>query len=372
MAAVRKLQGLDASRREELSKALQLNPGLAAARLDLARSYRAAHQARAALQLLDGAPQQQKNLVALVIERNWALLDTGDTQAAKDGIDRVLSQSKVPEALFQRAVLKVIQHDYAGSRQDAEELLKQNGEDVSAASVLAESYALNGQLDKAVGRLAEVAAARPRSAQLQNLVGLWYMRAKNPVAARKAFEAAKSDDSKFVQADLELAQLDLLEGRADATRQRMASVLAGDPKNIRALFVLARADEIAGHRADAIGRYQAVLNIDGSNLVALNNAAYWMAYEKPDDALKFAQHAADIAPDDPHVQDTLGWVYYRKQLYSMAVRSLKRAVEKEPTAQREFHLAMSYMKVGDKEDGQKTLRAALQQDPNLIKTEQGW
>jgi Tfp pilus assembly protein PilF len=91
-----------------------------------------------------------------------------------------------------------------------------------------------------------------------------------------------------------------------------------------------------------------------------------------DEALKFAQKAAEIAPDTAAVQDTLGWVYYRKGIYSAAVGYLKKAVAKEPTPRRQFHLAMSYLKSGDQDLGQRMLKTALQQDPNLPKTEQGW
>jgi predicted Zn-dependent protease len=79
-----------------------------------------------------------------------------------------------------------------------------------------------------------------------------------------------------------------------------------------------------------------------------------------------------MAPDSPYVQDTLGWIYYRKGLYSMAVRSLKTAVDKEATPLRQFHLGMSYLKVGDQATGQKIVTEALKKDPTLAKTEQGW
>ena len=76
--------------------------------------------------------------------------------------------------------------------------------------------------------------------------------------------------------------------------------------------------------------------------------------------------------DSANVQDTLGWVYYRKGIYNTAVNYLKTAVAKDPTPRRQFHLAMSYIKAGNRDLGQKTLTAALQKDPTLPQTEQGW
>ncbi len=79
-----------------------------------------------------------------------------------------------------------------------------------------------------------------------------------------------------------------------------------------------------------------------------------------------------MAPNDAAVQDTLGWIYYRKGVHRAAVDHLKTAVAKDATPKRQFHLGMSYIKAGDKELGQKTLQAALERDPNLIQTEKGW
>jgi uncharacterized protein HemY len=80
----------------------------------------------------------------------------------------------------------------------------------------------------------------------------------------------------------------------------------------------------------------------------------------------------ELAPDDAAVRDTMGWVYYRKGIYGSAVEQLRMSVTKESTPQRQFHLAMAYLKVGDKDLGQQTLMTALKQDPDLTRTERGW
>jgi Tfp pilus assembly protein PilF len=92
----------------------------------------------------------------------------------------------------------------------------------------------------------------------------------------------------------------------------------------------------------------------------------------PDEASKLAQRAVELAPENATVQDTLGWVYYRKRNYTMALTYLKAAVAKEPTPRREFHLAVCYLKIGNKELGEKLLQKTLQQDPKLPTKEQAW
>jgi uncharacterized protein HemY len=94
-----------------------------------------------------------------------------------------------------------------------------------------------------------------------------------------------------------------------------------------------------------------------------------LAFEYADDALQYADRAANIAPNDPTVQDTLGWIYYQKAIYHTAADHFKMAVEKQPTPRRQYHLALSYLKSGKQELGRKTMAVALSQDPRVAKTE---
>src|SRR5574341_254774 len=48
-----------------------------------------------------------------------------------------------------------------------------------------------------------------------------------------------------------------------------------------------------------------------------------------------------------------------------ALESFQRAVAKQDTALRRYHLAMAYLKAGNLKQGEATLRAAVKSDPNL-------
>jgi tetratricopeptide (TPR) repeat protein len=114
------------------------------------------------------------------------------------------------------------------------------------------------------------------------------------------------------------------------------------------------------------------VELNPDNVAALNNLAYLNAALDVDGSLKYALHAAEISPNNPMVQDTLGWIYYRKGDYQKAVEFLAPSVSKQPSPSGEFHLAMAYFKACDKDRGQQYLNKALAQDPNLFKTEEGW
>ena len=144
--------------------------------------------------------------------------------------------------------------------------------------------------------------------------------------------------------------------------------LVGNPTFYPAALVqLAGLEFRAGDRPGAIAHMRAALAIDDRNVAVLNNLAYYLSEDDPDGALKYAEQAAEASPDNPGIQDTLGWIYYRKGLYRNAAPHLKSAVYTKPIDQREFHLAMCYLKLGDREVGQNLLHSAISKDPELQK-----
>jgi tetratricopeptide (TPR) repeat protein len=203
------------------------------------------------------------------------------------------------------------------------------------------------------------------------LLGRWLIETGKTTEARTAFEAAKKADPKSTAADMALAQMDMRQGSMDPARQHLAAVLAAQPQNITARVLLAEIARKAGDRTGAIAQYRAVVDLDHNNVAALNDLAFMLSKDETDEALKYAQQAGALAPDNPAVQDTLGWVYYRKGIYRSAIGYLKTAVEKDSTPPRKYHLGMAYLKAGDRELGESMLKAALAVDPTLAAT-QGW
>ena len=371
LSEVFRAQGIGLREGQELNEALRLSPGLLQARVALAQNILPT-DAKAALDVLDGAPKPQKNELALIIERNLVLLKLGRNKEVRAALDAVPRAGRPAEMVYQDAALRFMERDYSGSRAAAEEVLKQNPEDLRAVRLVVETYVVQKQNAQAGEKLAQIVEARPRSAPLQHLMGQWDLNVGNLAAARKAFEAAKAADPKYVQADLALSEVDIREKRMDAAKQRLTESVKAHPRNIAGLLMLASLEAESEERMDAILRYRAVLDIDGSNVAALNGLAHELTYTNLDEALPLAQRAVELAPGDAAVHDTLGWVFFRKAIYSSAVTQLKEAVAKQPTPRRQFHLGMAYLKTGEERLGQTMVQAALQKDPALARTEQGW
>jgi len=119
--------------------------------------------------------------------------------------------------------------------------------------------------------------------------------------------------------------------------------------------------------------YRAALQINPQFAPAANNLAYILAESNRDlnEALILAQTAKEKMPEDPNVMDTLGWVYYKKGLYDLAIGKFKDSLAKTPeNAPVVFHLGMAYNKKGEGDKARAELERALQLDVNFTGAEE--
>jgi tetratricopeptide (TPR) repeat protein len=355
--------------RQSLAEALRLAPGLLEARLEMAQLLTSTGNPKSALDLLNEAPASQKDNPALVIQRNWANLAAGQTAEAERGITQLLKTGRNSDVLVQNGVLKLTAKDSSGARQSAEEILKTNPEHLNALKILAQSFAAQNQTAAALERVQQHARQHPKSVVLQLFLGEQLVQSGDLANGRKAFLAAKALDGNQRGADLSLAQLDIREGKLADARKTLSARIAADASDIRARTLLAIVEHREGNYFEAVEEYRKVLAVDEQNIGALNNLAYLLNEyaNQPDEALTLAEKARQLAPENPAVLDTLGWIYYGKGQYPTAVQNLERAVAKQATPERKGHLGLAYFKSGERERGRKLVYEALSQDPNLKK-----
>jgi tetratricopeptide (TPR) repeat protein len=119
---------------------------------------------------------------------------------------------------------------------------------------------------------------------------------------------------------------------------------------------------------EAKSAYERVLDLNPHAAVAANNLA-WITAEQGgnlDQATDLAQMAKSQAPDQPAFNDTLGWIYFRKNLAQESVPLFRQSLEKDPdNALTNYHLGMAYAKMGEDSKAIVSLKRALTLDPNL-------
>lgn len=367
LAKIHKAQGQALSERQDLSETVRLNPNFVAGRIELAELLASGKDKKAALDLIDQAPPNQRQTPLLMAERNWVLWGMGNLSEMRKGIDQGLAKGKTSDLLIQDGLWKLRTGNVPGARAALEEAL-QIAPDVRALEGLYSSYAANKAAPAGFEKVKEYASRQPKSAPIQVYLGILYLQNGDREKARAAFNAAKAGDPQYVKADFALVQVDVLEGKLGDAQKRLDTILAANDHSSVAHLWLGIVEQAQGHQAVALQEFRKSLDLDAQNPQALNNLAFLLSdyANKPDEALPYAEKARELAPKQAEYAGTLGWIFYQKGLYETAVTQLAAAdsmKQRDPIMK--YHLAMAYAKAGDVKRGHETLAAALKLNPNL-------
>ncbi len=159
-----------------------------------------------------------------------------------------------------------------------------------------------------------------------------------------------------------LAQLYLAENDRDKAIANLQQAIAKNPKNPVPLIVLGSVLEQKKDFKGAYDSYEKALQLNPNSALVLNNLAYLDAevFNQVDKGFERAQLAQKLAPASPDVEDTLGWIMYRKHDYARALTLLSESAEKKPTdADAQYHLGMAAYFAGAEEPAQAALRRAI-------------
>jgi tetratricopeptide (TPR) repeat protein len=356
--------------RQELSNALQRNAYLFSVRMELVQALlnsASGGGAASAMQVLDQTPEFQKKSTAYFVHRNWTLWALQDMAGMRKGIDAGLAKDRSPELLVQDGLWKLRSGNPAGARSSLEQVLKLRPSDLRALNWVKQSYVAQNQPALAVQKVKEYASREPKSALVQEFLGQVLMANGDRAGARAAFTTAKTADPQLAAADLFLTQLDVADGKLDLAEERLKSLIAANGNNAIAHLWLGNVEEKKGNHTAALEQYRKAVEVDPTDAQALNNLAYALAEyaNAPDRALGYATKAKELAPDNPQYADTLGWIYYRKGLYPVALTQLERAAANDGNVVWKYHLAMAYAKAGDVRKGRAVLDAALKRNPSV-------
>lgn len=85
-----------------------------------------------------------------------------------------------------------------------------------------------------------------------------------------------------------------------------------------------------------------------------------------DQALRYAQAAKTILPERPEINATLGWIYYKKEMYQEAIKALRESVSDVPdNLVYHYYLGLAYAQMGDDAKARTALERALKVAPRF-------
>src|SRR5215212_7799651 len=203
-------------------------------------------------------------------------------------------------------------------------------------------YARNQELDKAHARIDQALSGYP------NVAALHYLNAYSALAA--LYINTKQED------------------RAIAEYQK---IIAKRPENAAPYTLIGMLEYQRQNYDAAVDNYRKALEKDPNSAYAANNLAWLYADGKGnlDEAVRLAQGVVQKNPNIAGFLDTLGYVYYKKNLHAAAVEQFRKAVSineaqsrianVSPSATYHYHLGIALKGSGDKEEARRQLETSI-------------
>lgn len=345
-------KGDQALAEENLRKAIQLSPQYDEAILLLAELNLQKGNGIASVQSLTSLLQRQPRLARAYVVLAQAYQSLGRYDECLAVLRSYIERApKSPEGHYFLALLLAHLGRADEARQAAEQALAMAGDYWPAVELLTNEDLRANRLAAATARLETAVTAHPRQSMP------WLLRAKvrlhgkdtagAEADARRAIETDASDSRGHLLLARILLQAQQLRPAAETLAQAAAKTPAPDT-----LVQLGLVHHLLGQPEEARAAYEKALAIDARFVPALNNLAALLSAQpgQLERALTFAGRARELAPNDPFVQDTLGWALHLRGQSDAALPHLRVSAEKlpgEPEVQ--FHLAMCLYQLGQEQ-----------------------
>jgi putative PEP-CTERM system TPR-repeat lipoprotein len=192
---------------------------------------------------------------------------------------------------------------------------------------------------------------------------------KNAPLALQAFEKAYAL-APAPELMIKLHGAMLLSGKEKQAELRIAQWQKDHPGDAVVGMYLAESSLAKHQYKVAIPQLQAILKQNGKNIVALNNLAWAYQQDKDARAGETAEQAYLLAPGNPAVLDTLGWILIEQGNTARGLPLVQKALALAPADPGiRFHLAVGLNKSGDKASARKELEQVLAKRSNFDQIE---
>lgn len=352
--------------RQETEKALQLRP-----------SWEIAALARAQLQVQQSpasAIEGLENFVAANPEARDVRLALARLLVAEKRYDEARRQFERllqdnpdnPEVIYPVAMLALQQGDTQTGRAQLEKLLGTAFPDKESV------HFFLGQIDQEQNRPDAALAHYARVGS-----GEQYIPARSRIAQIQV-QQGRFDDARATLRDTraptpqQRTQLFLAEAQLlrDANRHNDAyivldSALSAQPDNTDLLYEAALTAERIGKPELLETHLKHLLQINPDHPHALNALGYSLADRnvRLDEAHRLIARAVKLAPEDPFIMDSLGWVLYRQGKLDEALATLRRAYRIKADPEIAAHLGEVLWAMERRDEARQVIREALQTSP---------
>ncbi len=340
----------------EMRNVLELDPDHIDARLELARALRMRGNLVEAIGQTRSAFDRSGQALDLAEELFYLLLEADDGTAAVDLLTLLDDDRSDTDALATVARLHRSLGRIDEARAVATRITKLDAD--LGVLILAEVEIAVGEPAAAAKRALAITETSERFTDARRLAATALLAAGAPQQALDALapaRAAKPDDVDLAtSAAFALADLGKL-----AEARTVLAPLGDDPA---VGFARARLADRVGDVAGAAALVEPIIVAKPDLVSALNLAGYMLADSgtRLDVAERYLRRARELAPGDPAILDSWGWLLFRKGDHRGAVRVLDRAARYAPReAEILVHLAAAWIADGAPRTGLALLDRAM-------------
>jgi len=270
------------------------------------------------------------------------------------------------QASYAVGLLSLQLDDHAGAQGAFQRALDRGYRDASAVH-LGLGAAAEGQkkYDEAIGWYKRVESADWMRAQLK--IATLVTRQQGLAAGREYLQnlQPRTPEDRVQRVQVE-AQL-LREAKSwQATFDVLDTGVRDNPDSFELLYDRAMAAERLGKLEVAEADLRRVIRMKPDYAHAYNALGYTLAEktERLVEAKVLIEQAIKLSPQDPFIQDSLGWVHYRLGNHVEAIRVLQAAYSVRPDPEIAAHLGEVLWKSGQKDEARRVWRAALTENPD--------
>jgi tetratricopeptide (TPR) repeat protein len=317
-------------------------------------------QAEAALEV------DSQNLRARML-RGSALLQQGSLDQAGSVLGALARQ--VPQSMdvqLQLAYLPLKRRDYAQAEAAFNKILAAHPTEWRALAGLVDTDLAQDHPEKALSRLEAQLTRSHGSPAVRYLLATTALRSGKYNTAIENFRELGNQTPDSIGPELEMANVFRLKGdvhNAVLTLQKAAVLQPKDPRPAALLPFLLEMEN-RSQEAKQVVRQELVRHpLDPD---AMNNLAFLLAQtgDNLDEALKLARQAVSKAPNNPAYQDTLGYVYLKRDQNDEGLDIFSRLNRKYPDDPAcAYHTAMAWYQKGDRARAKTLLAHALELNP---------
>ena len=350
-----------------LKEARTLDPESSDIRTNLAQVYLLQGSVYPAITEGEAAIQfNARNVPALRVLGEAHLL-AGDTKRALAIFQELITAFPDDPSIHQRlGVIARIQQRATEAVAHFEQALEKNPQFTDALEQIVATFLSQGKVGQARERVGRQIHTVPNDPKLHNLLGQLLIMSKEFSEAEAAFKKALSLDGTLLPAYANLGELYARQGQTDRAIGEFEAIIAKSPQHVPTLMILGMLHEQRGDFPRATARYEEAVRVNPKFAPAANNLA-WILIEHGGDtdrALSYAEMARGTLPRDARIADTLGWIYYHKQMYAKSVSLLTEAVDgfpEEPLVL--YHYGLAQYGNNNSEEAKKSLSKFLTLSP---------